>query len=283
MTDAIQSLVHDGFTLKYRIKGVGSHTVIVIGSHIYYPRVFSANLENSLTLIYMDHRGFASKVNETTQTDFELEKLLNDIECLRLKLKQDKITLIGHSIHALLALEYTKKYPKHVDKLILSAASPIAGEKLYLAANKYFEESVDPVRKKIFTDNLNAMEARIKQNSSKAFIIRMLTFGPMLWYNPSFDATNLWKDVKLDLIGSHIIWNTLFSDYEIPDISHINISVLLLLGRYDYFNPPYLWENHRSKFKNLTIRVFEKSGHTPSLEQPDLFHHELLQWMQQSV
>ena len=105
----------------------------------------------------MDHRGFASKNSKAIEEDFQLDKLLQDIECLRLTLKQEKITLIGHSIHAFIVLEYAKKYPKNVDKLILSAASPIAGEKLFREANKYFEESVDPYRKKIFADNMSTI------------------------------------------------------------------------------------------------------------------------------
>lgn len=277
MSNEIKSISCDDFILKYHIKGQGSYA-FVIGSHIYYPRVFSSDLESNFKLVYMDHRGFASKTNQTTEIDFELDKLLQDIERLRIKLKQDKIMLIGHSIHALIILEYAKKYPEHVDKLILSAASPIAGKKLFLEANKYFEESVDPIRKKIFANNMEQVTQAMEQNPEEAFIIRMLKFGPMLWYNPSYNATDLWKGIKPDSLGSDIIWNKLFSDYEIPDISHINIPVLLLLGRYDYFNPPHLWEGYRTKFKDLTVRVFEKSGHTPSLEEAEVFNAELLKW-----
>ena len=109
MSNEIKYISRDDFILKYHIKGKGPYAFI-IGSHIYYPRVFSSSLEDNFQLVYMDHRGFASKNSKAVEEDFKLEKLLQDIECLRLKLKQDKITLIGHSIHALIALEYAKKY-----------------------------------------------------------------------------------------------------------------------------------------------------------------------------
>ena len=67
---------------------------------------------------------------------------------LKANTKAGKNNAYCHSIHAFIVLEYAKNYPKNVDKLILSAASPIAGEKLFLEANKYFEESVNPYRKK---------------------------------------------------------------------------------------------------------------------------------------
>ena len=52
----------------------------------------------------------------------------------------------------------------------------------------------------------------------------------MLWHDPSYDATPLWKDVKLNTLGSEIIWNKLFTDYEVPDIKHTDIPVLLYSG-----------------------------------------------------
>ena len=37
-------------------------------------------------------------------------------------------------------------------------------------------------------------------------------------------------------------------------------------------------KNHRAKFKDLTVRIFEKSGHTPSFEETEVFNSELLGW-----
>ena len=58
-----------------------------------------------------------------------------------------------------------------------------------------------------------------------------------------------------------------------------NVPVFLGLGRYDYLvAPPRSW-NSRQNFRNLTISVFEKSGHTPQFEEAKLFDQELLQWL----
>ena len=48
-----------GFTLQYLIEGSGPPT-IVIGSALYYPRVFSQQLREHLRLVFLDHRGFCS-------------------------------------------------------------------------------------------------------------------------------------------------------------------------------------------------------------------------------
>jgi proline iminopeptidase len=36
----------------------------------------------------------------------------------------------------------------------------------------------------------------------------------------------------------------------------------------------------RPKFRDLTVRVFERTGHTPQLEEPALFDAELLRWIE---
>ncbi len=59
--------------------------------------------------------------------------------------------------------------------------------------------------------------------------------------------------------------------------------MFLALGRYDFLvGPPSLWDTVSRRFKDLTIRVFEKSGHVPQFEEPELFDRELLAWMNNS-
>jgi proline iminopeptidase len=58
------------------------------------------------------------------------------------------------------------------------------------------------------------------------------------------------------------------------------VPVFLALGRYDNIVAPHFtWDPVRPKFHDLTVRIFEKSGHTPQLEQPDIFDEELLKWI----
>lgn len=102
----------------------------------------------------------------------------------------------------------------------------------------------------------------------------------MIWYDENFDASNLWKEVKVNPEIMDYLWGNVFREIDIKkDLDKLSVPVLLGLGRYDYWNPPYLWEAMRPYFKNLTIRIFEKSGHTPQYEEPELFDQELLQWL----
>ena len=44
---------------------------------------------------------------------------IEDVELLRKELKVNKLTLLGHSIGAVLASAYAKRYPEHIEKLVL--------------------------------------------------------------------------------------------------------------------------------------------------------------------
>ncbi len=270
----IQDFEIDGFSLKVSICGKNS-PAIVIGSHKYYPRTFSYNLGKKLQLIYVDTRGFTKNDPVHNEADFTLEKIIQDIEMIRQKLGFEKIILIGHSIHAFMALEYAKKYPNVVSHLVLIASSPISGPDLFKEADRYFDESVSPERKITFAKNMEAFLT----NDDQSFTRRMLAFGPRLWYSHAFDASHLWEEVEMNNLGSDIIWGTMFTNYETARVvRNIKCPVFLALGRFDYFNPPHLWEKYRENFSDLTIRIFEKSSHTPQLEEPDNFDRELMEW-----
>ncbi len=265
----------DNFLLKALVSGNGP-TVIVLGSHKYYPRTFSDNLTKHLKLIYTDTRGFTPNHPSHVKSDFIFDKIVHDIEVIRASLSADKIILIGHSIHALIVLGYANHFPSKVSHLVLIASSPLVGHKTYKEADRYFEESVCPERKTAFESSMQ----NFIENDSQSFVRRMLAFGPKLWYDYKFDASKLWDNVEVNSIGSEVIWGSMFVNYNVVQaLSAIKCPIFLALGRYDYFNPPHLWEAYRDYASNLTVRIFEKSSHTPQFEESENFDIELIKWL----
>jgi proline iminopeptidase len=77
------------------------------------------------------------------------------------------------------------------------------------------------------------------------------------------------------------VWDEVFPVIDITrGLETFHVPVFLALGRYDFLvAPPSSWDPLRPYFRDLTVRVFERSGHTPCNEEPDLFDAELLSWM----
>ncbi|RUP42051.1 MAG: alpha/beta hydrolase [Acinetobacter sp.] len=278
-TEKIIKLNRDSFCLKASIDGNGP-VAIVIGGHKYYPRTFSENLKSKLQLVCADTRGFVPASENHTESDFTIDKLVQDIEAMRVSLGADKIILIGHSIHAFMAMEYARAFPDRVSHLVLIASSPITGPEIYKEADRYFEESVCPKRKAAFATSMQ----KFVESGNQSFVARMLSFGPRIWYDENFDASKLWEGVEVNSVGAGIIWGSMFADYDLASaLKAIKYPIFLALGRYDYFNPPHLWEKYREHASDLTVRIFEKSAHTPQLEESNNFDEELIRWLDNKI
>ena len=78
---------------------------LVVGSSVYYPRLYSEELFLDFQFVFMDHRGFVRPPRKLVPEDYTLDKILSDIEKIRLNLNLTEIVILGHSGHAFMALE----------------------------------------------------------------------------------------------------------------------------------------------------------------------------------
>jgi pimeloyl-ACP methyl ester carboxylesterase len=58
----------------------------------------------------------------------------------------------------------------------------------------------------------------------------------------------------------------------------LDVPVFLVLGRYDYGIPYYVWDEPKKSFSNLRYKLYDKSGHHPPYEQPDEFAADVVEW-----
>jgi proline iminopeptidase len=268
------------FDLAYSVEGKGT-PALVIGSAVYYPRVFSQNLRQSLKLIFADHRGFAPATHVGSTSEYSLDAVLDDIDLVRRHLGLEKIVVIGHSGHGYMALEYAKRFPRQVSHVVMIATGPSHSAAHNEATERYWQESVCPERKAKLAGDLALLPAEIEAAPEKRFIAFCVRMGARSWYDYRYDAAPLWQGVHVNMPVFDHLWGETFRDIDIAQgLDQLDVPVFLGLGRYDYLVAPYhTWDAYRQSFKDLTVRVFEKSGHTPQLEESALFDAELLGWL----
>lgn len=271
-----------GFDLGYRTEGSGPNA-LVIGSSIYYPRLFSQNLRKHLRLIFSDMRAFAPPPRLEAPMPFPLDVLLEDVERVRQILDLRKVIVIGHSGNAFLALEYAKKYPEHVSHVVMIGTGPDFSEESKKKADRYWEETASEERKEIFRKSfaLHPDSQYEQVPAARRFIWNYLRHAAKIWCDPYFDSTFLWKEVQVNMSLFDFIWGTLFKQIDITKgLERLDKPVFLALGRYDYIvAPPDSWDPLRPQFKDLSLAVFEQSGHSPFYEESALFDQKLLDWL----
>ncbi len=271
----------DGFKLKYQTEGSGPD-ILVIGSSIYYPRSFSQNLRKFLRLHFIDYRGFS----EGPETKLSFDSLLEDIECFRQQLSVEKCIVIGHSAHGLLALEYAKKYQKHVLGAVIIGMPPHMGPEHIAMAQNNWEESVCPERKAAFERNMMQMpDEKLNQLPKDQWFLQMnFRNVPKSFYNYNFDSTSLWEGVQPNTHVLDQMYLRFAREVDVSqDLESLDLPVLLIYGRFEYLVAPvHSWDPLRPKFKNLRVRIFEKSAHSPQYEEASLFDAELLKWLEET-
>jgi len=270
------------FQLRYQIEGTGTPT-IVIGSSDYLPRAFSNNLRKNLRMVFLDHRGYAPSPGPMDVSAFAKDKLLDDVERARQQLGLGRIVIMGHSIHSIMALEYAKKYPDNVSHVVMIAAPRRMAEDESLII-QYWEEFASPERKAVMGEKLRNLpdEELAKLPPGQRFIRTYIRNGPLIWYDPNFDSSPLWDGVETnDDFEQKFAQGQVFQDFNITKgLENFDRPVFLALGRYDFrVAPPYAWDQVTPNFRDITVRIFEKSGHWPHYEEPDVFDTELLSWL----
>jgi proline iminopeptidase len=269
------------FKLPYVIEGQGT-PILIIGSSKYYPRTFSKNFKKNFKCIFMDHRGFAPHPGKVNSSEFDLDILLDDIELVRKAVGVDKCYILGHSGHGYLALEYAKKYPQHVKGVILIGVGPDQSDESNKAAEEYFEQLASSERKKDFAENMKYLAHDIAAHPERRMVDYLLRAKAKGWYDFTFDASPLWKDVTVNMQMFDHAWGGIFKTIDITKgLDKFNIPIFLGLGKYDFIvAPPSSWDKLLPLFKNITVYTFEKSGHTPQFEESELFDRKMTEWIE---
>jgi proline iminopeptidase len=135
------SFVRDGVQLFYRTSGTGLPIVLLSGGPGFdadYMMAVADVIPGSYQRIIYEQRGTGrSRVASLTAETMTLRHAVDDLEALRVHLKQDRLTLIGHSWGGMLALAYASQYPNRVDRMIVVGSGGATLEHL-----AWFEDNI---------------------------------------------------------------------------------------------------------------------------------------------
>ncbi|MBK9389490.1 MAG: alpha/beta hydrolase [Bacteroidetes bacterium] len=273
-----ESIIIDGTELNCVIEGTGK-PVLVIGSSVYYPRTFSSELRNHLRFYFVDMRWFAKNYLPVELIEYNLNTVTSDIEKVRQYLNLDKIIIVGHSIHGAIAFEYARRFPDRVSNIIMIGSPNYQSNTQQEDAVNDIWKTASEERVKVMNENWKKLAAMKGLSAAQFEIENYCLMCPKYWYDPNYDAHWLWEDMTLNTDLLYHIYSSVFNDYYMfREERKVPAPTFVALGRYDYIDPPTLWYGH-DDIKDLTIKIFDRSGHTPQLEEPEQFNNEILMWL----
>ncbi len=195
------------------------------------------------------------------------KKMFDSLELLR-------ITLLGHCVGAVVAIEFVSLYPQSVEQLILVSMPYLKGslgQKLYSFLADISLHSPRIVRPAFFF-----WRSRILTVPLDFFVIKLKDF-----------------DKKIERIKDHIIrqpmqledaveaeW-TSFIKFNFEKVKQIKTPVRLIHGAEDLFISPQQALKFQKLLPDATLEIIPHAGHTPSVETPKELTELLLKTSQE--
>lgn len=274
----------DGTRLQVRIEGKGM-PCIVFGNHNSSPRKYSDKLKEHIKFAFMNTRLYADCPATIEPSEITLGVLTDDIDQLRQTLGLEKTAVMGHSLMGLVALQYARRYPKQTSHVIMVGTPAIwNNEESSRIIDAYWNTHASDDRKKLAEQKRVELTEEALGNASprEAIALQLRSLAPMWWFDPTYEGSVLFEGMEFNVdVWNH--WHSeIMNDYDVLRGGEVDKPVFLAIGKYDFATPSSLWNERRRVLPELSFHVFERSGHSPMIEEQRAFDEKLIAWLESS-
>ncbi len=247
----------------YEIVGEG-HPIVLIHSEYLDNRIWDfqiRELAKYFQVIRYDLRGHG-KSDPPTEQIFYYQDLYN----LLIFLNIEKTYLLGLSLGASVAVDFSLMYPNMVDALILSGPT----------INNYRTESSNEEYAKLEAAELSIIKKDKNFNESVDYLLN----NP-IWKQKNDFIQSYVKDILIESSLEWMLEN--FSKELCPPVierlSVINIPTLLINGQYDSLHNKLVSNILESNISNLTVKEIKDTGKLPNIDKPKKFNKIVLDYL----
>jgi proline iminopeptidase len=275
---AIEEETVDINGIKHYIKKIGSGEPILVlhgGPGMFHDYLVPhfEKLAHDYQIIFYDQRGcgktdFPQDTSTITTTNF-----VEDLESIRNHLKIEKLNLAGHSWGAALAINYGKKYPNNLNKLILISPAPSTSEYFDQMFKNMQQKRADKDTKEL----VKLMSSREFEKRDPATFVKAIALGDKVNLANQETVDELYKPMTFteananNLLLVNSIMEKNFFEYDITEgIDTISCPTLIIVGDLD--NVPFASNQILQESLNARIEVLKPACHYPFFETPKEFN-----------
>ena len=269
----------NGLRLVYETQGSGDDVVIVVHGgaglpHDYFHPMLS-NLSRYAKLVYFDRRADMQS-SRSGHGMASVAEMADDVDALRLALGVDRVTLLGHSFGATIALNYALRYPANVKRLILvSAAASVENP---AEAEKRILKKLSPAEMSNYRSSEGGKGAaspcdRVRMRYAVLYPHYFYELSPYEFNRGAYIAyfDSLAKKIALAEGGRSIDVSGRLRDIQAP--------ALVIAGKHDLVTPPDQSDALAKGLPRARLVVLQRSGHFPFFEENYLFSEWVRQFM----
>jgi proline iminopeptidase len=262
-----------GVMLHYRTIGDGPPAILLSGGpgfNVDYMAPVADALPASYQKVLFEQRGTGRSVAPMTPEAMTLRTVVEDLDALRVHLKQDRLLLVGHSWGGMLAMAYASAYPERVDRLILIGSG---GPTL-----EFYSWFGDNINARLRPEDIEAqrywteaVKRGVDVNKVTIESVRAVTPGYFFDRAKGLAFASQLKDGTLNRQVNVLLFGDMAKEYDLrPGLRRLNRPVLIVQGHQDPIGDKTAEEIHAT-IGGSVLAYLNKCGHFPWIEQPDDF------------
>lgn len=224
-----------------------------------------SGLSDQYKLITYDHRGCGRSSETPPYTN---DQYVEDAESIRKALGLGKIVLYGGSYGGFIAQLYALRYPENLSHLILRDTSP---NNDFVDISK--QNALNNMHKapNVNEEMLDRMfDGKVRDNED--FKVLYESILPLYFVGDDEHEKREKQEVFYHYETHNVMFSNEFANYNITEkLKTIHTPTLVTVGKHDWITPPVAAKLIAENIPNSTLVQFEHSGHSPQLEESDLY------------
>ena len=221
------------------------------------------------SLVLLDLRGTGGSAVPVDPASYRCDRLVDDVEALRVHLGLDRIDLLGHSAGAALALLYAVRHPDRIGRLALLTPSPRA---VGLEVTDLDRRHLAELRRgeAWFPDAFAALERIWSGDATAADWKAIAPFTYGRW--DADTQAHLAREASQKNADAAAVYHSagaLDPEATRASLARLRTPVLLVAGEYDVALPPTCAAEYAGLFGQAELAVQPGGGHVPWLDDPE--------------
>ena len=276
------SFTRDGVELHYRTAGSGTPAIFLSGGpgfEVDYVVPLGDFIPATYQRVFLEQRGTGRSRLSVLPHTMTLRIVVEDLEALRVHLKQERLFLIGHSWGGMLAMAYAAAHPDRVDKMILiGPGGPTLEFAQWFPDNIRMRLRPEDLEKERYWDD--APKRGVDPDKAALEGIRAITPGYFFDREKGLAFAASMPDGTVHLAVNQLLFDDMAkTGYDSrPGLQKLDRPVLIAQGHQDPVGDKTAEDIHAA-IKGSVLKYFNKSGHFPWLEVPEEFRKAIAEFL----
>lgn len=240
------------------------------------PRAAFGWLADTFRVIIFDARGSGKSADVPP---YDHDQWVADIDALREWAGAERFVMAGGSYGGFLSMEYAVRHPERLLALVLRDTAPDATHDNLALENARASDRVDIPEERL----ARMFDGKVLDNDDFRDLWRELLPLYTFTHDPAAIEAKV-ASVDYHYATHNAAFSTARETYDVkPHLHRVTCPALVTVGREDWITPVVNSEQIAELLPDAELVIFEESGHSPPLEEPERFQQVVRDFLDRAL